>query len=87
MLSLWLSGHLSCYLFGYPGSYPAESFMLGSAIALSILEAIVLSHWLSGQLSCYLFGYPGSYLADPSMLGLDAITLAIRGAILLINPC
>jgi hypothetical protein len=83
MLSLWLSGQLSCYLFGYPGSYLAESSVLGSAIRLFILEAIVLSHWLSGQLSCYLFGYPGSYHADPSMLGFDAITLAIRAAIVL----
>ena len=35
------------------------------------------------QLSCYLIGYPGSYPADPSMLGFDAITLAIRAAIVL----
>ena len=57
MLSLWLSGQLSCYLIGYPGSYPADPSVLGV---------------------CYHFGYPGSY---------RAITLAIRGAILLIHSC
>jgi len=49
MLSLLLSGQLSCYLFGYPASYPADPSMLGfDAIILAIRAAIVLSLWLSG---------------------------------------
>ena len=74
VLSLWLSGQLSCYLFGYPGSYPADQFMLGShapgsyrAIAPAIQGAICcrpIMRYIHAGISCSP--------TEPSALGSDS---------------